>query len=107
MVGLAQTAHDNGSADAHAFCELPECCIDLDGKFARGAENEDFNCFAARNTGESLDNGDPERQSLAGAGLRRCDHIAAFHEGRNGLRLDGCWSDEFVLSEVVQQCGAA
>ena len=47
-----------------------------------------------------------ERQSLACAGLRGRHHVAAFHERRNCLRLDGRWSDEFVLSEVVPQRGA-
>ena len=62
--------------------------------------------FAAGNSGESLNDGNGEREGFACAGLRSGDHVAAFQQRRNGLRLDGRWLDEFVFSEVVSQCGA-
>ena len=106
LVGLAHAAHNHGGADAHAVGELPECRIDLNGKFACGAKDKDFYCFGAGNGGESFNHRNRERQSLACASLRGRHDVAAFHEWRNGLRLDWRWSDEFVLIEVVPQRGA-
>ena len=62
--------------------------------------------FAAGNGGEGLNDGNGERKGFASARLRGGDHVAAFQQWRNGLGLDGCWSDEFVFCEVVPQCGA-
>jgi hypothetical protein len=81
--------------------ELPECRIDLNGKFACGAENQNLYCFGAGNGGESLNHRNRKRESLACASLRRRDDVAAFEEWRNGLRLDGRRDDEFVLNQVV------
>ena len=106
LVGLAHAAHDHGGADSRAVGDLPECFIDLNSKLARGTKDQDFYRFGAGNGRESFDNRNRERQSLAGAGLRGRHDVAALHEWRNGLRLDGRWSDEFVLIEVVPQRGA-
>ncbi len=62
--------------------------------------------IALPRSGEGLNDGDGEREGFAGAGLRGGYHVAAFQQWRNGLGLDGRWSDEFVFSEVVPQCGA-
>ncbi len=106
LVGLAHAAHNHGSADPHSFGKLAECRVDLNGKFACGAEDQDFYCFAAGNGGESFNHRNREGQSFACASLRGRHDVAAFHERRNGLRLDGRWRDEFVLIEVVLQRGA-
>ena len=103
---FSQAAHDNGGADARAFGELFERYIDLDREFPRRAEDEDFDGFAAGNSGEGLNDGDGEREGFAGAGLCGGDHVAAFQQWRNRLGLDGRWSNEFVFSEVGPQCGA-
>jgi hypothetical protein len=106
VVTLPHAAHNHGGADVHAVGELAECRIDLNGKFACGAEDQDSYCFCAGNGGESFNHRNRERQGLACASLRGRHDVAAFHEWRNSLRLDGRWSDEFVLVEVVPQRGA-
>ena len=106
LVGFAHATDDHRSADAHAFDELAEGLIDLNGEFAGGAEDEDFDGLAARNGGESFDDGNRERKRLAGAGLRGGDDVAAGQQWRDGLRLDGRRGDKFVFVEVVPQCGA-
>ena len=50
--------------------------------------------------GESLNNGDGEREGLASAGLRRGHNIAACQRRLNGLLLYGCGFSESVLQEV-------
>ena len=106
LVSLAHAAYNHGSTDAHALNELPECFIDLNGKFACGAEDQDLYCFRTRNSRESFNHRNRKCQSLARASLGGRHHVTAFHERRDGLRLDGRWSDEFVFREVVPQRGA-
>ena len=106
LVGLAHAAHHHGGADAQALGEWPEGRIDLNGQFARGTEDQDFDGFGAGDGGESFNHRNGERERLAGARLGGGDDIATFQERRDGLGLDGRGRNEFVLSEVVPQGGA-
>ena len=55
---------------------------------------------------QTLQDGQGEAGSLAGAGLGRCHHIAASQHGRNGLHLYGRGLGiAFLLHRAQQRCG--
>ena len=84
----------------HAVSELAECRIDLNGEFACGAEDQDLDCFGARNGGESFNQGIENARVLPVPVCAVATTSRPCMRG-DGLRLDGRWSDEFVLIEVV------
>ena len=83
----------NNAEDAHgrADRESGEVVVDLGGQFAGRREDQRAHGFGrgAFAVGEDLgDHRQAEGRRFAGAGLCEAENIAAFHAGRDALRLD-------------------
>jgi hypothetical protein len=66
--------------------QLAQLLADLVGQFAGGAQHQRLR---ARGRGvDALQQAQAERRSLAAAGRRLRDHVAAVEDRRQGLRLD-------------------
>ena len=79
-----------------------EAVEDLAGQFARRAEHQDAAALAyerLRVGGEMMQDRQREGRGLAGSGLGDSDHVAARHDGRDGLRLDRCRREVFFFGE--------
>ena len=93
---MRYAAEDDGDRKLHLRSEGAEALGDLARKFARRAQHQDAGAAAGRllRIGEQLiENRQGEGGGFAGAGLGDPDEIAASHEVRNGLRLNGSWLD--------------
>jgi len=67
----------------------PQVVSDLDGQLARGYHDERSRCLRLPGgIGDALEDRDPERESLAGAGPRLTDQVMAIQGDRQGQRLD-------------------
>ena len=62
---------------------------DLLRQFARGRDHQHERALAALRVFQTVEGGQRERSSLAGAGLGRSDEVASFQRERNGLFLNG------------------
>ena len=102
LVGLA--AVDGELADAALEeGQLGDLLGDLDGKFARGAEDDDLG--GGEGGVNALDGGDGEGGGFAGAGLGLADDVRAGEEGRDGGGLDWGGLLEPDLVDGLQEFG--
>ena len=101
LSALAHSADDNSGSDARAVGHLGQSFAGLDGKLA--SRTQDHGADAGRLRGQRLEQGEDKSKRLAGAGLRRGDHIVAGKRGRNGLRLYRGRLHKAVLRQVILQ----
>jgi hypothetical protein len=92
----AETSDDDHGADPQRLSELDGFLFDLLREFTSGGQDDGvgtlIGVFRALDLRQGLDpgqQGDEEREGLAGAGLGDADDVPILHSYRNGLPLDG------------------
>ena len=86
---LAESADGDGGANAGARRHFGEGLVDLDGEFARRAQDDGADAGMRRLLRDQVDDGQDKRERFAGAGLRGGDHVASGQRRLDGQRLDG------------------
>ena len=84
----ADAAVDGDAAQPRLSAQVGEGLVDLLGQLARGRDDQGAHA-AARALFEALQDGKREGGRLAGAGLGQAHDVAAGHDGRDRLFLDG------------------
>ena len=102
VIGLAAIDRQ-GMEAALEERQLVDLLGNLDGQFARGAEDEHLG--VAPGHIHFFDGRRGERHRLARPGLRLAGHILALHQEGDGLRLDGRGLLEAELADGLQQFG--
>jgi hypothetical protein len=100
------TAEDRCYLEPEVAAVNPEALTYLGSEFAGRCKDEHAAAVAWRGAailGEAMENGQRERRSLAGAGLRDAKQIQTFHNQRNGLGLDWCWYCVVHLSQRIEK----
>ena len=100
---LAEPADDDGGANSGARRHLGEGLFDLDGQFARGAQNEGADAGMRRLLRDQMDDGQDKRERFAGACLRRGDHVASRQRRPDSQGLDGRGFGKAVPYQIALQ----